>query len=166
MLWYSDPNCGSSDMTLSTIYRLHQLTPRQVKDGRSYLLVVSFAFLVIIRKVLVFQTWRLSPTRVSLESMKLLVAWGAIGRSVEVWEAEANLELLRTRPQESLAYNKATPTPITARRHCSLLLTHPFITWTIFLLIILSRPTFPLSPPFCQATHIAPLSLCLLIRHD
>ena len=43
-----------------------------------------------------FPNSRVMPTRVSLESTKLLVAWGAIERGVEEWEVESNLELLRT----------------------------------------------------------------------
>ena len=35
----------------------------------------------------------------------------------------------------------------------SIVLTHPFITWTIFLLIVLSRPTFPLFSPLSDNPH-------------
>ena len=35
----------------------------------------------------------------------------------------------------------------------SIVLTHPFITWTIFLLIILSRPTLPLFSPLSDNPH-------------
>ena len=120
------------------------------------------SILVIIHRVLVFQTQRLCPTRVFLESTKLLVTQGAIGRSVEVWKVEANLELLRTWPQESLAYIRQpnsnhviAPSP----RSLSWVLTYPnpsCVRW------LLTQPGNDISycsdtgsrPPFTQWIYI------------
>ena len=120
---------------------------------------------------LVLKTRSLGPPRTLRLSTISGVIRGMLKKSLDMGRRKANLELLRTRLRESLAYIRQSqlrscdryssrslklsfpPTPISAvsgdglhRRTTSfsIILTHPFITWTIFLLIVLSRPTLPL----------------------
>ena len=134
----------------------------------------------MVRIELVLKTRSLGPPRTSRLSTISGVTRGMMKKSLEVGRREANLELLRTRPRESLAYIRQPqlrscdrsssrslklsfpPTPILAvsgdglrsqTTSFSIVLTHPFITWTIFLFIVFSRPTLPLFFPLSDDPH-------------
>ena len=125
----------------------------------------------MVRIELVLKTRSLGPPRTLRLSTISGVIRGMLKKSLGVGRREANLKLLRTRPRESLAYIRQPQlrscdrsssrslklsfprTPISSvsgdglhsqTTSSAIVLTHSFITWTTFLLIVLSRPTLPL----------------------
>ena len=176
---------------LSTIYRLHQLVPKQVKDGRLYLLVAGIQLhLLLLLQMKVYLGD--CPHGIGFPDLKVVsnkdVPWvgKVVGSTGSHWkkcggvEGRSKLGVAEDSTLGKSHLYKATPTPIMWSLPISLsklsfppililamlddclrspamsfliVLTHPFITWTIFLLIVLSRPTFPLFSSLSDDPH-------------